>query len=167
MPRADDPAVGDAAARRQALVQTQGCWRRARGGERQALNALVAYLGEPPLPPVSEDPLLLRPQGRRLLTWRAGISKGVQTLRLHDQVVELQHLSGRPAEQATSQVEAPVPHETGWQLAIEVVDGGGTYTVTQQPTAANDWTAEVRVDDEWTTFGNRTELMLWALSARP
>jgi uncharacterized protein (DUF362 family) len=165
--RADDPATGEAAARRQALAQTRGSWRQARDGERQALDALVTYLGQSPLPPVSEDPLRLRPQGRRLLTWRASISKGVQTLRVQDQAVALQHLTGRPAEGVTSQVEASMPRQTGWQVAIEVVDGAGTYTVTEQPTAANDWTTVVRIDDEWTTFGNRTEVVLWALPTAP
>ena len=165
--RAGDPAAGDTTLRRQALVQTQGGWRQARDGERQALSALVTYLGQAPLPPAREDPLRLRPQGRRLLTWRAAISKGVQTLRLEGQTVELRHLAGRPVEGATSQVEAAVPQETGWQVAVEVVDGDGTYTVTQQPTAANDWTTEVRIDDEWTTFGNRTEVVLWAMPAAP
>jgi hypothetical protein len=45
--------------------------------------------------------------------------------------------------------------------ALEVTRGGGLYQIEQQPSADNDWTLVIRVDDEWTPYGNSTEVIVW------
>ncbi|MBT4100125.1 MAG: hypothetical protein HOE86_20885, partial [Gemmatimonadetes bacterium] len=53
----------------------------------------------------------------------------------------------------------------GWNLVVEPIEGYGMYTVVEQPSADNDWTTRVLIDDEWTPYTNSVEFVLWAIPA--
>ncbi|MBT4097522.1 MAG: hypothetical protein HOE86_07750, partial [Gemmatimonadetes bacterium] len=132
-----------------------------RDAERRALAALEELVGAQPLPPVQEDPLLRRDRGRVLYRWQAGFSKGVYDLTLQKSQLTRSIVNGRDTQREQHNVENRCRREPGWMVAIEIVDGEGFPHVAQQPSADNDWTLVVRVDDEWTPFDNSTQLVIW------
>ena len=135
--------------------------RRARAAERGALAALGELLGVT-LPPVIEDPLR-RDQGIKLATWKAQLSRGVYHLVIQGDELTRQVVYGRDTEGEAIQMHAALPSEDGWQVAYEVLSGGGLYDVWEQPSASNGWRAVVRVDDEWSGRDNHTVLIIWAV----
>lgn len=139
----------------------QPLMRQARELERRALQALVDLLGDRPLPAAQEDPLRRRDQGRMLFAWSSSFSKGIYDLTLHGREVSRELRWGRDAEGEVVDVQNEVHRKAGWQVALEVRTGTGYYEVLQQPSADNDWTAVLRVDDEHTDLDNITEIVVW------
>ena len=136
--------------------------RRAREAERQAFAALGELMGVE-LPPIVHDPLLRRERGVVVTTWQAELSKGIFHLVIEGDQLTRETLYGRETEGESTTFHDPLPAEDGWEVAYEVVQGEGMYDVMEQPTAANGYRAVVRVDDEWTDYGNTTELKIWAV----
>jgi hypothetical protein len=139
--------------------------RQARDAERRALAELVSILGVEPLPPVQEDPLLRRGDGRILFTWQASLGRGVSDLTLTGRELTSRTLRGRETEGEVSDVQHKARHKKGWRLALENHRGTWLYHIVQHPTTDNDWIAIIRVDDEWATRDNATELVVWELPA--
>lgn len=144
------------------LVTHRDTWRRARAAERSALAVLSKMLSRPPLPPVVVDPLHHQDQGRRLASWRADLSVGVYDVTLSGDTIKRKWIYGREPEGEVSDVLAEFPHAAEWRIAVETVEGGGLYQVKEQPSAENDWTTVLRIDDGM-TWQNSTELMIWAI----
>ena len=96
-----------------------------------------------------------------LYRWQADFSKGV-----YDLIMEVDQLTrpivyGRDTQGETYEVEHASHQDSAWMAALEVTRGGGLYHIEQQPSADNDWTLVIRVDDEWTPYGNSTEVIVW------
>ena len=136
--------------------------RRAREAERRALAALARLLDRPELPPAREDPLKRRDRGRRLATWQASFSQGICDLTLSGGDLLLTHVTGWEPDGVNSEVCEPFPRESGWQVAVEAVQGDGMYQILQQPHPGNEWTTIVRVDDGWVR-DSAPELNIWAV----
>ena len=139
--------------------------RRARTGEREALGALSQVLGRGPLPAILEDPLKRKPNGVRLFTWRAITEDSVYGLELVRDDLRVELLEGDEADEMTWEVHASMPHEAGWEAAVEPsLTGGGRYRILHQPTAANGWRVVVIADDGHVRMDdNAPELVVWAL----
>ena len=150
------------AARLAGLPGQRHAWRQARAAERRALGALGEMLGRPELPPIQEDPLRHRNLGKKLYTWKASLSRGVEELILRGEALERSHIWGYEPEGEVSQVLEAMPRRDGWQAAVEIASGQGVYRVLQQPDAANGWTTILHLDDG-ETWQNSTELILWAV----
>ncbi len=148
------------------LPQARPLVRQARAAERQALSSLAALLGRGELPPAAEDPLRLKSKGYRLFTWKAAAFRGVMDLTCDDRGLREAVLSGKDAEGVRREISQAVAHEPGWLVVVEPVRGVGSYTVVQQPDAANGWSLVVRLDS---THGRNTptELVVWAVPAAP
>jgi len=67
-----------------------------------------------------------------------------------------------PAISPLPPTASPFPHAAEGRIAVETVEGGGLYQVKEQPSAENDWTTVLRIDDGM-TWQNSTELMIWAI----
>ncbi|MBT5963600.1 MAG: DUF362 domain-containing protein [Gemmatimonadetes bacterium] len=139
--------------------------RQARTAVRSALGALVELIDAKPLPPVQQDPLRHREDGILLLHFRAGSSKGIHHLTLRGETVEIKWYHGRKLDDVEHRVERVLPAKPGWNLVVEPIEGYGMYTVVEQPSADNDWTTRVLIDDEWTPYTNSVEFVLWAIPA--
>jgi uncharacterized protein (DUF362 family) len=166
---ADLPTTGsgdwtdDDLLRLERLPSQRDAWERARAGERRALSALAHMLGAADLPP-ARAPRDGRDSGQQLFTWKADLSSGVYDLHFVLDDVRLEHLFGRLPEGASTDFLAAFPRESGWQLAVQRHAGEGLYQVLQQPTADNDWTAVLRIDDAG-TYRNVTDLSVWAVAS--
>ena len=62
-------------------------------------------------------------------------------------------------ERPTRSNTPPVRIQHGW-LHWRSREVGGLYHIEQQPSADNDWTLVIRVDDEWTPYGNSAEVIV-------
>ena len=91
------------------------------------------------------------------------LSRGVYDIALQATDVRQNHLAGREAESIRWESQGAVPAEAGWQLEVETLKGTGIYQVSQQPTAANDWTAVVRLNDQSNWAEEPTEVVVWAV----
>ncbi len=149
-------------ARAQRLPETLDMWTAARRGERDAFTALSEMLGAGPLPPIRTDPLERRDRGRKLATWRADLSRGIFYLTLRGSEMHFEHIYGRQPEGPASAVLSAIDHDETLEVAIERVDGKGLYDVTQQPTAANGWATQIRINDI-NSWQSGTDLILWAV----
>jgi uncharacterized protein (DUF362 family) len=152
-------------ARMARIGELRGAPRRLRHEARRALTALVELTDARALPPLREDPLNRRDQGHRVLTWRASVSKGIHHVLLKNGVVTSEWYHGRELEGIEQTMHDTVPADPGWQIALEPIQGYGFYSIVEQPTLDNDWTTRILVDDEWTTYDNSTEFVLWAVPA--
>ena len=121
--------------------------RLARDAERRAITALRQLLGQPPLAAAAEDPLARKNQGHLVLSWGSDLSRGVYDIALQATDVRQRYVAGREAEGIRWNSQGAVPAAAGWLLEIETLNGAGIYQVIRQPTAANDWTAVVRLND--------------------
>ncbi len=137
--------------------------RRARRAARTALEALVTLIDADPLTPVQEDPLRHRSAGLRLMNFRAGVSKGIHHLTLQGVTTQIEWFHGRELNEVSQSIENALPAKTGWIVVVEPTEGLGMYSVTEQPSANNDWTARILIDDEWTPYSNSINLVLWAI----
>ena len=59
-----------------------------------------------------------------------------------------------------------MPQEPGWLVVVEAIRGAGSYTVVEQPSAANDWSTAVRLDSA-RGRNTPTEIVVWAVPAQP
>ena len=165
----DELSDGDAA-RVAEIHQCSPLMRRAREGDRRALQALAQLLDRGQIPSVTEDPLRHRGAGMRLFAWRADQNHGLYELVLVGDALQQRWLSGRDADGVSWEVfEAPV-QRPGWVVAVEALKGEGVYEVLQQPAPDNGWTAIVRVDDRlddfhmwWGKDSFETDLVVWAV----
>ncbi|MBT3343852.1 MAG: DUF362 domain-containing protein [Gemmatimonadetes bacterium] len=148
------------------IATLQPLARQVRAAERRALGALAELLGQASLPEAQEDPLLRRHDGRVLYRWQTSFSKGVYDLRLKKKKFTRTLINGRDVNDEVIDVERGPRRKKGWQVALEVVAGGGRYHIAQRPTADNDWTLIIRVDDGWTDYDNATSLVVWEVPAQ-
>lgn len=148
------------------IATLQPLARQVRATERRALGALAALLGQESLPEAQEDPLLRRQEGRVLFRWQTSFSKGVYDLTLEKKEFTRTLVNGRDVNGEVVDVEHGPRRKAGWQVAVDVVEGGGRHHIAQQPAAENDWTLVIRVDDEWTEYDNATTLVVWEVPAQ-
>ncbi len=149
------------------IGQSRPLIRRARDGERQALDALAQLLGRGGLPPVLEDPLARTGKGVRLFTWRAVTDETVYDLTFSGNQLQVELRQGEPATSMSSEVFAAMPQKDGWSAVVAPGPGStGLYQVIKQPDAQGGWRLLVRADDTW-AWGqpNAPELTVWAVPA--
>lgn len=156
-----EPTAAEAQ-RLDAIGEAKPLLRQARAAERRALEALRQHLGAEALPEVVEDPLSRRALGRKLFTWHTDFSQGVYELTMRGEDLQFERVGGKEHEGLRFEVLATVPQKEGWQVEIEVLTGIEFYRVLQQPTADNDWTAKLRLDEGFNR-GRQTDLAVWAL----
>ena len=77
--------------------------------------------------------------------------------------MHFEHIYGRQPEGPASAVLSAIDHDETLEVAIERVDGKGLYDVTQQPTAANGWATQIRINDI-NSWQSGTVLILWAVA---
>ena len=148
--------------RREALARVKPAVRQIRASERAAAEALRRHLGDTtPLAPAAQDPLRHKGRGYKLLTWHTDTNQGVYDLTLRGTEAGVALLDGKEAEGVVHEVLGALPQEAGWLVAVEVVVGHEFYRVEQQPTADNDWTAIVRIDETFNFQGGPCDLTVW------
>jgi len=76
-----------------------------------------------------------------------GIVDGSDNIRLRGSYVDMTHLTSGQVQQATYQLSAPLPLRPV-QVTLRMVRGRGQIRLLEQPTASNNYTAVVQVNDE-------------------
>jgi len=76
-----------------------------------------------------------------------GIVDGSDNIRLRGSYVDMTHLTSGQVQQATYQLSAPLPLRPV-QVSLRKVRGRGQVRLLEQPTASNNYTAVVQVNDE-------------------
>lgn len=85
-------------------------------------------------------------QDRKLVTWTGRVDKEVQ-ITIRDTSVALGIVGGKPVKWSYFSVEDRLPREPGF-VRVELDAGRGDVDVLQQPTAANDYSAIIRIRDK-------------------
>jgi len=73
---------------------------------------------------------------------------GEAMLYAKDSGLRAQVISGQPAQNAGSTFSQPIPHAVFSTFNVQKIAGRGTVTVVEEPTAANNYTAAIRVNDK-------------------
>jgi BON domain-containing protein len=89
----------------------------------------------------------------------SGVVDGVEEIIFSGSSSSVRHLSGKPAREVRASFSAPIPRSVV-NLDLVSTRGRGSIAIAQQPSAANGYTAIVRVDDSGKGSDRRYEFTL-------
>ena len=150
-------------ARLASIAEARPLMRAARDGERAAVMALAEMHGHAPPPPAVEDPLLRKDRGERLFTWSAVSEDNVLSLVLEGEDLQTETIDGDDPDDVEFEVHRVMPRRQGWEVAVEVLGGIGSYSVEEAPSAANGWRLRLLADYDWVRGNHMPEIVVWAV----
>jgi hypothetical protein len=96
------------------------------------------------------------------IAWN-GIVDGVDEIIISGASASVRHVNGNPPREVRASFSAPMPRSPA-EVKLVWVSGRGLVDIVQQPSAANGYTAVVRIDDSFKGGDKRYEFTLrWSL----
>lgn len=101
-------------------------------------------------------------RGRGEMSWTGSVDQeGI--VEIQDKKATVRTVRGEPVFSAEPRFSAPLPRQSV-TVRLEAVKGRGRVDVTEQPSAANDYTARVRISDDADGAGQYSFRLVWESS---
>jgi hypothetical protein len=100
-------------------------------------------------------------QAEERMQWRGRVD-GVDEIDIRGDRIRIRHLEAQPIDQEDHQFTAPLPRRENLDLRLRTIAGRGAVTLVAEPSARNDYTATVRIEDEARGADNYEFELLWA-----
>jgi hypothetical protein len=86
-------------------------------------------------------------QDEERMQWRGRVD-GIDEIDIRGDRIKIRHLEALPIEQQDHRFTAPLPREEDLDLRLRTIAGRGEVTLVEEPSARNDYTATIRVEDQ-------------------